>query len=87
MTQQGSQQTVRQRSFMDNARLFGGIGAVALLLLFFLSNFQEAEIKFLWMEWDIAMIWALLLSALVGAIAAWLFSTIRGRGRQRALRQ
>lgn len=60
-------------------RLFGGLGAVGLLALFLLQNLQDAEINFLWFEWNIPVIWALLASAAFGAIAAFAFSTLRGR--------
>ena len=60
-------------------RLVGGLGAVGLLVLFLLQNLQDAEINFLWFEWNIPVIWALLASAAIGALAAFAFSTLRGR--------
>ncbi|MEX1253545.1 MAG: lipopolysaccharide assembly protein LapA domain-containing protein [Dehalococcoidia bacterium] len=60
-------------------RLIGGGAALGLLLLFLLQNLQDAEINFLWFEWNIPVIWALLASAAIGAVAAFAFSTLRGR--------
>jgi uncharacterized integral membrane protein len=63
----------------NQARLIGGGVAFGLLLLFLLQNLQDAEINFLWFEWNIPVIWALLASAAFGAIAALGFSALRGR--------
>ena len=70
---------VEQRDVLDQIKIAGVTIAVGILLLFFLSNFQHVEIKFLGATWHPRMIWALLVSALLGAIGAALAFTIRGR--------
>jgi uncharacterized integral membrane protein len=53
--------------------------AGAALILFFLQNLQEAEVHFLFWTGNIAMIWALLLSGLLGAVSMFLLTTLMGR--------
>jgi len=71
-----------ERSLSERLRLAGGIGALGLLLLFLLQNLQEATIHFLWFDWEIALILALLLAAIAGAAATWLFTSLRWRRRR-----
>ena len=72
-------------SITEKVRLYGGILIVAALVLFFLQNLQEAEIRFLWFEWETRVIWALVLSAILGAISTLSIMTLRGRAaRKRA---
>ena len=63
------------------ARIKLGAGVVALvaLVVFLLSNLHQVEIRFLGMEWDTRMIWALVVSAIIGAIAMFVFATTRPR--------
>lgn len=71
----------------DRLKLAGaGIAAVALVLFFF-QNLQQVKINFLWMDWNTQMIWALLVSALLGAVAVFLALTIRGRRGRKAKEQ
>jgi uncharacterized integral membrane protein len=72
-----------ERSLAENVRLWGGIGALALLVLFFVQNFDKAEISFLFFSWEMPLVFALLISAAIGAAASWLFSTLRGRAARR----
>ena len=81
-----SMEQVEERDFFDQLKIAGVMVAVGVLLLFFLSNFQHVEIKFLWITWHPRMIWALIASSLLGAIGAALAFTIRGR-RARRVRQ
>ncbi|MEX2246675.1 MAG: LapA family protein [Dehalococcoidia bacterium] len=67
----------------EQLRLAVGILAVGALALFILQNLQEVEIHFLWFDWSTRMLWALLASTAVGALAAWLFSALRRRARPR----
>ena len=71
MTQEQSQTTPPQepRDLGDQMRLWGAIIVGAALILFFLQNLQEAKINFLWFDITTDMIWALISSALLGAIA------------------
>lgn len=51
----------------DQLRLGGFAAAAIALLLFFFQNTQDAVIHFLWFDWNIQTIWALVLSAALGA--------------------
>ncbi len=51
--------------------------AIALLALFFLLNTQEVEVDFLITTATIPLIFALLIAALLGALAAWLVPRVR----------
>jgi uncharacterized integral membrane protein len=75
-----------ERSIMDWIKLAIGILGGAALILFFLQNRQEVGVNFLWMEWTTGLIWALLAAAILGALSAAAFATIRGRGRTRDVR-
>lgn len=66
----------------DRIKLGAGIAASGALLLFCLQNLQDAEINFLWFDWNMPVVVALVASAVIGAIAAFSFSTIRSRGRR-----
>ena len=73
-----------QRDTIEQLKIAGVIAAVAALVLFLLQNLQEAEINFLWFEWNTQMIWALIVSAALGGVGVFLAQTIVGRRRQRA---
>jgi uncharacterized integral membrane protein len=77
-----------QRTTIDNVRIGAGVALVAALVLFFAQNFEEANIDFLWFDWEMPLVFALLISALFGSLATWLFTRLRGRAerkRQEAL--
>jgi uncharacterized integral membrane protein len=75
---------VEERSLGDNLRIGGGVALLLGLALFLVQNFDEAQINFLWFDWELPLVFALLLSAAVGSLATWLFTTLRGRsGRKR----
>ena len=63
----------------DRIRLIIGVVALGTLILFLLQNLQEVDIHFLWFDWSTRMIWALLASAIVGALAMVAFATVRRR--------
>jgi uncharacterized integral membrane protein len=70
------------RPLGDQLKLIGAGTAGLALILFFLQNLQEAEINFLWMDIRTPMIWALVLSAALGAISTFLVSwMLRRRDR------
>ena len=71
-----------ERPLGERIKLGAGITAAGLLLLFLLQNLQEATIHFLWFDWEVALILALLLAAIVGAAATWLLTTFRWRRRR-----
>jgi uncharacterized integral membrane protein len=68
----------------DQVKIALGALAVLALIVFFLQNRQEIDINFLWMEWNIGAVWALLASAITGALAALGFSALRGRRKRAA---
>ena len=77
-----SSAVVSERSATDTVRIGIAIALTAALVLFFAQNFDEAKISFLWFDWEMPLVVALLISALIGAAAALLFSTLRGRARR-----
>jgi uncharacterized integral membrane protein len=70
-----------QRNIGDWIKLIVGVLGGAALIIFFLQNRQEVNVNFLWMEWTTGLIWALLASAVLGALSAVAFATIRARRR------
>ena len=72
-----------EMSLSERARLYGSVAIVAVLILFFLQNLQQAEVRFLWFEWETRVIWALVVSAVFGAIATLSVVTIRSRAARR----
>ncbi len=70
----------------SNASLFAriklaiGVLALAALVIFLLQNLQEVDVHFLWFDWSTRMLWALMASAIIGALAAMLIGTITRRG-------
>ncbi len=76
-----------EMSFSERARLYGSIAVLVVLVVFFLQNLHEAEIRFLWFEWETRVIWALLVSAVFGAIATLSVVTIRSRKSRRQAAQ
>src|SRR3990172_1321912 len=75
-----------ERSFLGQIRLWGGIAGAALLVLFLVQNLQEAEVNFLWFEWNVRLIFALIGSAVLGAIASMLIGFFRRRSQQAEMR-
>ncbi len=72
-----------ERTVTDNIRLGVGAAIVLALVLFFAQNFDDAKISFLWFDWTMPLVFALLLSAAFGGLATWLFSTLRGRAERK----
>ena len=70
---------VDQQRSRDRIKVIVGLVSLGVLILFLLQNLQEVDIHFLWFDWSTRMIWALLASAVVGALAMVAFSTIRRR--------
>ncbi len=72
-----------EMSLTERVRLYGGLAIIIVLITFFLQNLHEAELRFLWFEWETRVIWALLLSAILGAISTLSVMTIRRRAARR----
>ncbi len=66
-----------EMSFLERARLYGGLAVLIILVVFCLQNLQEAELRFLWFEWETRVIYALALSATFGAVATFSIMTMR----------
>lgn len=56
----------------DQLRLGGFVTAAIALALFFLQNLQKVPIHFLFFTLETQMIWALILSAMLGAVGVFL---------------
>ncbi|MEX0750557.1 MAG: lipopolysaccharide assembly protein LapA domain-containing protein [Dehalococcoidia bacterium] len=78
---------IDERSLVDWIKLIVGVTGVAALIVFVIQNRQEVDVEFLWMEWSTGLIWALLASAILGALSAAAFSTIRGRAIRNAAKR
>ncbi len=72
-----------EMSLTERMRLYGSVVVLVVLVVFFLQNLHEAEIRFLWFEWETRVIWALIVSAVFGAIATLSVVTIRSRNARR----
>lgn len=63
-------------------------GALALaLVIFFFQNLEDVRIRFLFWDWQTDMVWALIFSALMGALSVLLVSTLRRWRRDRTPRE
>lgn len=69
------------RDLGQQIRLWGTVVAGAVLAIFFLSNLHEVEVKFLFIEEPIALIWALIISAGLGAVGMFLGQALWNRRR------
>jgi uncharacterized integral membrane protein len=67
----------------EQAKLIAAAAVGLLLLIFFLQNMDEVSIQFLWMDLKMDMIWALVLSALLGGLTVFLGMWFMGRRRAR----
>jgi len=65
----------------DQLRLAGFVAAALALALFFLQNLQQVKIHFLFFSWETQMIWALILSAALGAVGVFLAMWFNNRRR------
>lgn len=81
------QPAVEQRSLVGQIRLWGGIGGAALLVLFLVQNLDDARVRFLFWKFDIPLIFALIASAILGAVAVQVFGFFRRRAKEAALRE
>ena len=72
-----------EMSLSERLRLYGSLAVLVLLVLFCLQNLQEAQLRFLWFEWETRVIWALILSATFGAVATFSIMTIRSMQARR----
>jgi uncharacterized integral membrane protein len=76
-----------EASLGDRVKLAGAFAAGAALVLFLLQNLQEVDVNFLWMEWHIQMVAALVAAAILGALTTMLIGFFRRRSHDAAMRQ
>jgi uncharacterized integral membrane protein len=58
-------------------RLWVGIVALIVLVIFVVQNSQDVQVDFLFTTTDTPLIFALLIAALLGALVAWLLPRVR----------
>lgn len=63
----------------DRVRAGLSVAVGMVLLIFLLQNLQDVKINFLWWDWRTDMVWALLVSALFGAVATFLLTALLRR--------
>jgi uncharacterized integral membrane protein len=72
----------RPRGQETNWKLWAGLVALVILVIFVVQNSQEVQVVFLFTTTETPLIFALLIAALLGAVVAWLLPRVR-RGRHR----
>lgn len=72
----------RVTSVIGRTFQYAGLAVLILLAVFLLQNLQSAEVNFLWFQWTVRMVWALLVSAVFGAIGAVLAYVVIARLRR-----
>jgi uncharacterized integral membrane protein len=70
---------VEEPSRAARVKMGAGVVATLALLLFFAQNLQEVQMHFLWFDWNTRLLFALFASTAIGALATWLFGTLRRR--------
>lgn len=75
-------------SFEYRREGMGGTGLVLavagiLLLIFVLQNLDDANIDFLFWDWDVAIAVAIVVSAALGFVIGWVASWMRRRAKLR----
>ena len=71
---------------VDRIRLGLGIAGAILLVIFLVQNLDSTEIKLLFWSWDMPLIFALIASAVLGALAWGIVGFFRRRSQDAALR-
>ena len=72
-----------QRDTVEQAKMIGAIVASVLLAIFFLENLQRVNINVLWFTWHTRMIFALIVSAVLGGVGVFLAMLIGRRQSHR----
>jgi uncharacterized integral membrane protein len=71
---------------MDRIRLGLGIAGAIVLVIFLVQNLESTTISFLFWEWDMPLIFALIASAVLGALAWGIVGFLRRRAQDAELR-
>ena len=70
------------RPLGEQLKLIGATIAGLALVIFFFQNLEDVKIRFLFWDWQTDMVWALIFSAIMGAVATFLVSwMLRRRDR------
>lgn len=85
--QQEQDQPDNGRSLGGQIRLWGGLAGAALLLLLLFQNLNRTDVTFLFWEWEVPLVLALVLAAALGALAAQVFGYFRRRAKEAELRE
>ncbi len=56
------------------------IAAAVLLVIFVLQNLDDANIDFLFWDWDVAIAIAIVVAAILGFVIGWFVAWLRRRG-------
>lgn len=56
--------------------------AALLLVVFILQNLEEANVDFLFWEWDVAIALPIGIAAVLGVIIGWVLAWVRRRARR-----
>ena len=57
--------------------------AAVLLVIFVLQNLDDANVDFLFWDWDVAIAVTIVVAAILGFVIGWLFAWIRRRSKAR----
>ncbi|HET9201245.1 MAG TPA: LapA family protein [Dehalococcoidia bacterium] len=68
-----------QGEFWTSPRFIIGVLLVVALVVFILANTEDVNVDFVVFDTDMALAWALLISAALGFIAGLAFAWLRGR--------
>lgn len=71
---------------IDRIRLGIGVVGAILLVIFLLQNLDSTKIKVLFWSWDMPLIFALIASAVLGALAWGIAGFFRRRAKEAELR-
>jgi uncharacterized integral membrane protein len=75
----------KERSLGSQIRLWGGLAGAALLLLLLFQNLNRTDVTFLFWEWEVPLVLALIIAAVLGAVAAQVFGYFRRRAKEAEL--
>jgi uncharacterized integral membrane protein len=82
----GVEATEESRSLFGQIRLWLGLIGAGLPVLFLVQNLDEVDVDFLWFEWQVPMIAALIAAAVLGALTSMLLGFFRRRGQEARVR-
>jgi uncharacterized integral membrane protein len=72
----------RPPSRQNQTRLIVALVVAVFIVVFALQNRHRTRVSFLFFHWDGRVVFVIIVSALAGALAAWLVQRARRRGRR-----